>query len=183
MHADVQKYNDAVKAAQATGNEEWRAAEEKINDSYEAYCEERRTQREVQRGIRESRNRQIEAAREALKASDDKLVAFIAGRPMDEYLDHAMIILEALPATREQLEELARANDWCGEWDKFVRMADRAGVLPDAVQRTDEYYAARDKVANCFGRGREANEWTKILDAAVAAEVKAALAAAEGDKQ
>lgn len=69
------------------------------------------------------------AALAALKASGDPLVAWIATNCRD-YVDEATIVLRTLPASRDELDALARENSWCGVWSRFRDQAEQDGVLP-----------------------------------------------------
>lgn len=66
---------------------------------------------------------------DALKASTDPLVRWIAEN-VDEYKRHATKILEALPASMAELDKIADAHNWCGDWEFFKAAAEKAGVLP-----------------------------------------------------
>lgn len=76
-----------------------------------------------------------EAAWDALKASGDPLVAWIAAN-CREYEDEAMEVLRALPASMDALDALARERGWCGVWSDFRERAEQAGVLP-AQERSE----------------------------------------------
>lgn len=70
-----------------------------------------------------------DAAWNALKASTDPLVRWIADNCRD-YRVHAQVILEALPAPMSVLDGIASEQGWCWEWDELRKSAYAAGVLP-----------------------------------------------------
>lgn len=51
---------------------------------------------------------------------------------IEDYDPYIETVLPILPATREQLEELATQNDWCSQFDHFMEEATKAGILPPA---------------------------------------------------
>ena len=80
------------------------------------------------------------AARDTLKRSAHRLVAFIAERAPDTYWDHAETVLRNLPdgaVTANRLREIARDHGIDGyPLDQFVAEAEAAGVFTDTPQDT-----------------------------------------------
>lgn len=114
-------------------------------------------------------------ARLALLHSSDPLVAFIADRPLREYPDHAKAILQALPASQADLEAISSRQGWCGEWSKFVNMAEDAGVLPGQVRLSPERVELRDWFRTTITSSREyRDKLMAYVDDIVAAELAAA---------
>ncbi|MFF7452223.1 MULTISPECIES: hypothetical protein [unclassified Streptomyces] len=70
-----------------------------------------------------------EAAWGALKASSDPLVKWIAENCAG-YRGEAQRILSLLPATVDELDDLAETNGWCSVWANFRQQAIDAGVVP-----------------------------------------------------
>lgn len=72
----------------------------------------------------------VDAARDALEVSTaDPLVRWIAEHVRD-YEREVRIVLEALPASMAELDQLANDKGWCSDWERFRRLARAAGVLP-----------------------------------------------------
>jgi hypothetical protein len=84
-----------------------------------------------------ARERAQNAAWARLKGSADPLVRWIAEK-CEDYRYEATRVLRALPASMDELDALARENDWCGAWDAFRRQAEHAGVLPAQAAETAE---------------------------------------------
>lgn len=70
-----------------------------------------------------------EGAWDALKASGDPLVRWI-GENCGLVRYDAQTVLEALPASRAELDALAEQYGWCEEYAEFRERAAHAGVLP-----------------------------------------------------
>lgn len=75
------------------------------------------------------RNDAQAAAWESFRASQDSLVRWIAEN-CEDYRSDAQLILEVLPASMAELNQIAATNEWCGVWEAFVSEAREAGVLP-----------------------------------------------------
>jgi len=72
------------------------------------------------------------AARDALSRHSDPVVQFIVEHSLSGYPNQSELILRALPATFQELQEIAEEHDWCDDWDSFVDEAAEAGVYPKA---------------------------------------------------
>jgi hypothetical protein len=68
-----------------------------------------------------------------LGKSENKLVAWIA-KNCSEYRDEAQKVLERLPATLGELDELASHHGWCETWDVLKKEALNAGVIEYEIQ-------------------------------------------------
>ncbi|MGP4014108.1 hypothetical protein [Streptomyces sp. 4N124] len=132
MLPEAQKYVESVEAATAVRNAAVGAAEEKYPRRYGYGEEEARQARafneEVNKAYATCADVQA-AAWGALKASADPLVKWIAENCAD-YREQAQCVLAALPATVDELDDLADTNDWCNVWNDFRQQAIDAGVMP-----------------------------------------------------
>lgn len=81
--------------------------------------------------------RAADAAWNELAASTDPLVRWIAEN-CREYAEEAQIVLEALPASMDELDGIARGEGWCDVWRRFVRKAREADVLPECTPEASE---------------------------------------------
>lgn len=63
----------------------------------------------------------------ATKTSDPLALWII--KNCSERQEEALIVLEALPASLEELNEIANEYGWCGDWDEFVAQAQADGVI------------------------------------------------------
>jgi len=81
--------------------------------------------------IKAEHRRDAATAWEALAASTDPLVRWIVEH-CKGYMYEAQMILEALPAPMDELEDIARSEGWCYVWERYVSDARIAGVLPKA---------------------------------------------------
>jgi hypothetical protein len=111
-------YEEVERTARAAYEEvertAWAAYEEVERTAWAAYEEVERT-----------------AQAELLDAvKGDPLAAWIVEYAMPDYHDQALMVLKALPATLDALDELADANSWCGTWTDHVSAARVAGVIP-----------------------------------------------------
>lgn len=93
-----------------------------------------------------SRREALEAqAVEQLHACADPLVQWLVNSPaLTRFPSHARTLLKALPATVEELDEMARRNDWCEVWEDYRDEMQQAGVLPGLPPRSparQELYA------------------------------------------
>ena len=61
---------------------------------------------------------------------DDPLVSWIIDN-CPKYQGEALRVLSLLPATLSELDEFAKANDWCLTWQEFRKEALVAGVIKD----------------------------------------------------
>lgn len=113
-----------------------------------------------------------------LAKSADPLVAFI-GRNCADYPDEAETILKALPATIEELEDIAIERHWCSRWEAFMRKAIEEGVVTPAPT-TPELADFKKWLRLSYGRTPSLE---RRLRAAIAAEVAAGVAAAQAEQQ
>lgn len=138
MYSEVEKYVAALKAAEEAYSAAVRALGETFpNHDYSgAPC----ARCKAARPINTEMDRAEQAAWDSLKESRNPLVRWIA-ETCDEYKPYAQAVLEMFPASMDELNELARRHGWCPEWDRFKRMAERAGVLPAEVSADTEVSA------------------------------------------
>jgi hypothetical protein len=141
---EVEKFIEALDAARET----WNTVTNELDDMYAGRCaygsEAERQQWAAYECQREEyRSRFIENQDEAwdeLAAADDKLVAWI-GANCKGYTDEVTTILYALPATMDELDEIAAREGWCDTWGQLRDQAEDAGVLPDSTPCTPAYRA------------------------------------------
>lgn len=144
----VTEYFAAVEAANATHRADLSALLAKYPDRYgngDEALAQRHAVREGRRLIEDHYIAAAEAAWSALKASSDPLVKWIAENCGD-YRSEAATVLEALPATPEELDDLAGEEEWCETWDSFRNRATDAGVLPEAGPRSKARTALFDQI-------------------------------------
>jgi hypothetical protein len=131
----------AFEAALDKATEDFNTAYERLDDMYprrfEHWHEEFTPQSEAFScqisEYRLRRRKAREAAWDALKDSPDPLVVWIVTNvPLLDFSDEVRTVLSILPATYDELEELARTYNWCSHWNRLRDEAVAAGVLPDA---------------------------------------------------
>jgi hypothetical protein len=171
----VTEYFQAIEAANAT----FKAAMESVDAKYAANSEtyeQRQTWREERRPIDAAHTAAHEAAWSALKGSSDPLVKWIAEN-CEEYRGEAGTILKALPATADELDDLAEENEWCTTWNAFRDRAIAAGVLPGARPMSVARKALFDQIDDeaCCRLGSSAKRRvSKALDVLIEEALKAA---------
>ncbi|MFD5445929.1 hypothetical protein [Streptomyces tendae] len=148
MLPDVQRFIDAVEAATAARRAAVDTAAEKYPNRYGrsqdaqrqalAYTDEIESAHTTCSDVRE-------AAWEALKTSGDPLVRWIAEN-CAEYPAEARQVLTALPATLDELDELAERGGYCGVWNVFRQRALAAGVVPGVTPPSPARQAVFDLI-------------------------------------
>jgi hypothetical protein len=143
--------------------DDYRTAHELWNDKY---------QKEYQ--INEEKHREVlRAARKKLRAkTKDPIVKWM----MDNIHDHWSYVEEVLPelpATREELEDLASRKDWCTEFDDFLDQATEAGIVPPRNEAWDasdlvEWVASEYDVYERTVRREIQSRVNKIVERALA---------------
>jgi len=84
-------------------------------------------------GIRTEQDVTVNTAWNRMKLdSADPLVGWIVDNCKD-YQSEALVILSALPASAEELEQIGNDQSWCHIWTQFLEQAQNAGVLPGSV--------------------------------------------------
>jgi hypothetical protein len=127
MYPEVEQYLAAVKAAEDKYEEAAKQAPRHDYDMSEDDC----ARCAFLNPIRAARDVATEAAMGQLAQASDPLVRWIAEN-CQSYPSAARTVLEALPASMAELNDLAADEGWCGTWEDFVRKAEYAGVLPSA---------------------------------------------------
>ncbi|MET9385326.1 hypothetical protein ABZY09_30705 [Streptomyces sp. NPDC002928] len=179
----VKEYSEAIEAAEAA----YAAALVQLDAKYPQRDAYGSTDSEGYKQYQAWREEQADAgaaddatkttAWDALKGSPDPLVKWIAEN-CEEYHSAAATILKALPATLEELDELAADRDWCSVWDGFRNDAIRAGVISDVVPPTPArkaVFAVIDSESCCRMDAGARRKIGKALDALL----QEALAAAQ----
>lgn len=128
--------------------------------------------REIERNIAYSRQRAlITTTWYEVANMDDQLAKWIIGNCKD-YMGEAIKILEILPATSEEMQKVAKDNEFCSSWDELVRRAQTDGVYPYGPGETKEYH---DMLAwyrqNVSSNTRYMREFRDKLEAAIKASV------------
>lgn len=99
-------------------------------------------------------------AREALRASDDPLVKWLASnQEVWSYRTHVEIVLKALPASLAELNRLSANKGWCNVWVNLRTQAIADGAIED--NRTDLEKireAAVEKLSHCCIEPEDAGE-------------------------
>jgi hypothetical protein len=170
--AYIQALDDAEKAREASMD----AAEKKYPKRHDWRGEESAKQRsgfgaEIDAAYEAQRKANSEAW-DALKESSDPLVKWIAEN-CGEYRGEARRVLSALPATIDELDELASENEWCGVWGQFRDNAAEAGVITGITPLSEARKTVLDGIdgLTCCRLGRdERRKVNKLLDAFLAAE-------------
>ncbi|MEU4575998.1 hypothetical protein [Nonomuraea sp. NPDC023979] len=122
-------------------------------------------------------------AYQKLVTSADPLVRFLVTDPeVQAYPDHARIALQALPMSREEMEEFGDRQDWCREFQRLLRRAEEAGVLPPPMPDLADIDDLVRELANSSGmeqRRLRAIVKKHVPDILASAKAKAADAQAE----
>jgi tetratricopeptide (TPR) repeat protein len=106
--------------------------------------------------------------------TDDKLVKFVAENYLSEYAQQAIIILEKLPASFKELDQLADDEGWCGVWAEAVDAAAKAGVIDfSPVESTTRKLT---RFLNCEMGKYDANKAMTMVEEIVELRIKEELA-------
>lgn len=131
---------------------------------------------------REIRNRGYSDAWLALAKIDggdpaaDKIAAFIVANCRDNKSE-GLRVIGSLPATLDELDELATELDWCAVWDWYRIQALRAGVFsesPMTPHRADLHETMRERLGPL--RGRQRTKFDALVDKLIAESAKAVTA-------
>ncbi|MEV0254796.1 hypothetical protein AB0H82_11110 [Streptomyces sp. NPDC050732] len=170
MLPEVQKYLETVEAAATARNAAISAAESRYPERYSSNEDGRRQYAAYVKQVNnayEACRVTWEAAWEALKASSDPLVKWIAEN-CAEYRGEARHVLAALPATVDELDDLADTQGWCGVWGELLQRAIDAGVAPGVNPPSPARKAVFEQIdqESCCGIGLMAQRRiNKALDA------------------
>jgi hypothetical protein len=137
--------------------------------------EEHRCFNEAEARLYDDRDEAIHAAWNALKGSDNPLVAWIAEH-CHEYREHAETVLRVLPATEAELDAIAAEGDWCSVWNSFKDRAIEAGVMPGYTPPPPAQKAVLGLLFEDLGISRSYRGKVAELLRAVAEEARAAVA-------
>lgn len=107
-------------------------------DAY--YAADNKRQAAVRKVNHDWKERQAQAL-QGLYKSENALVSWIGknSAARREYPQHVDEVLKALPMTREEMEEFGELKGWCSEYNRFLRLAERAGVLPEAAPEIADF--------------------------------------------
>lgn len=121
----------------------------------------------------------IQTARDVLRAKTKDPMAVWMIDNLPDHWEYVEKVLPILPASREDLEDLANEHDWCNEFDSFLDQATEAGVVPPL----DVKYDASDLiewVADKYGENER--EIRHAIQSRVNAMVEKALAIQNNEK-
>lgn len=77
----------------------------------------------------EKHSQALRVARKQLRdETKDPMIIWMMDNIQD-YWSYIETVLPELPATREELEDIATQHDWCTEFDSFMEQATEAGVV------------------------------------------------------
>lgn len=125
MLDEVKVFSDEIDAADVACSancDKLREARYRDDISSETYYERRDAYFEQMRKARDA------AWNKLSSTTTDALVRFIAGN-CREYINESMRVMQRLPLTLDELQNLADDEDWCGTWDDFLDTAIKAGVV------------------------------------------------------
>jgi hypothetical protein len=110
--------------------------------------------------MRELRRERLEreaTAFEGLANSDNPMVRWIAttDEVWNDYRSYADRVLQALPMTREEIDDFGNAKGWCGEYGRLLRMAEAAGVLPEPEPELADIEPLVQEFIDWWGSGSE----------------------------
>jgi len=71
------------------------------------------------------------------RVTTDPVVRWLV-KNLSAYPTYVNEVLPILPATREQLEDLANTHEWCDEFDSFLEQATEAGLIPPPVESSSD---------------------------------------------
>lgn len=126
MLPEIEKFLDAHEAIKTEVNK----AYDEYRGSYSLTGEEYTRRRDAYFEVREGQyDRRDKLVKELLEATDDKLVRFIVQSYLSDYANQAIKVLKVLPATLDELDELAVREGWCGVWTDAVDEAVEAGAI------------------------------------------------------
>lgn len=149
MLPDVKAYVEAIEPAEAAFNKAVEEARAKYPNRYDRTTDEGRKQRrayvETESVAYDARTAALDTAWGALKRSSDPLVKWIAEN-CESYRPEALMILQALPATPEELGRIAEGQEWCGTWESFRDEAIEAGVMPGIEAPSEAYKAVFQEI-------------------------------------
>lgn len=182
MLPEVAEYIKTRDEAQTAHDAAFRALDEKYRsvrgyDDYDS-AENREKRRERSHGRDEAYKTWQIATNEAwnkLGQSSDPLVRFITEKCKD-YQEYAIHVLRILPATVEELDQLAESQDWCHIWGQFRDQAIEAGAMPGYTLPSAARKAVLDgidDVSCCHLSAADRRRVNKLLDAFLEAEIKA----------
>ena len=145
------------------------------------YSDETRSQRAGYREeINEAHTKAQVAQNEAWNAltqSSEPLVRFIAENCKD-YQSYAVEVLRVLPATVDELDELADDQDWCHIWNQFRDRAVEQGLFGEIPKPSEARIAMNTWLREDYGMGRESyNKLNRLVNAVVAEEGASKVAA------
>lgn len=150
MLTEVRTYVDAIDKAIKEHDER----DDANRDKYRGVpYEEREPYYEMSRTITKDYHAALDAAWETLEDSTDPVVQFIYKNCKD-YRAESTEVLKVLPATLDEIENLAITSDWCGVWDDFREKAVESGVFGEAGKMSAARSALKNYLINDYGMSR-----------------------------
>ncbi|MDG4857097.1 hypothetical protein P8605_02805 [Streptomyces sp. T-3] len=116
-----------------------------------------------------------------LTASSDPLVKWIAENCAD-HCEEARCVLGILPATVDEIDDLAEREGWCRVWEDYRQRALDAGVLPGTTPPTQAMNAVFEQIDEencCRMSSNSRRRIRRALDALIQESLAAAASAAE----
>lgn len=181
--AHVRAYLGEIREADADFADQLRPHSDKFSEAIRGYEWGSAEYRAACQALDEARAELLAACNARKAAAQQKLIAAV-NDPLvpwmfehcaaDGYPDHVLDVIKHLPATLDQLDQLADDEGWCGVWDDYRTRAIRDGVVTESgltPARSDLHAYIRAHVGGLRGRTRTR------LDAMVDKVVAAALAA------
>ncbi|MDA0637152.1 hypothetical protein OUY22_27440 [Nonomuraea sp. MCN248] len=121
-------------------------------DQVEAYFEAEDKRNAAVRELEKAHKAKQAEAYQKLAASEDPLVRFLLTDPeVRAYPQHVHVVLRALPMSREEMEEFGDRQEWCHEFGRLFKHAERAGVLPEPAPDLADIEPLVREAANRFG--------------------------------
>jgi len=164
MYPEVEAYVTACETANQSRDEAYEAARVAVhaNEINHAEFDERQTT------ARRAARATCVDAWNALKASADPLVAFIAGHYQARYRE-ATIVLKGLPADHAGLLKIAKDAGWCDAFDEYLDEMVDAGVVTNVPPQPSK---ARRALVKWFknehdGSSYEVGRLNELVDAVV----------------
>lgn len=138
IHKVEQEYKEKYNAIYETKPKDvksWHYSDYRdYEQAHSAYIAEYRKWDETHRPqlnlVTKERNERLQKARTVLQnTTKDSIARWMMQAIDDSYEGYVKDVLEILPATYEEIEELSVSKDWCSDFDEFVEQAVEDGVI------------------------------------------------------
>ncbi|MGN6162563.1 MAG: hypothetical protein ACTHOG_12780 [Marmoricola sp.] len=115
-----------------------------------------------------------ETAWDLLKYDADPMVQWIVRNVGDDYRDHAITVLNALPLDLEGLRQLREEQGWCDRYDKYLERAIEAGVVQAAGAMRQRMQLDAWLRRQFSPYSSQTDEFKRLVDQLIVAEVSTA---------